>query len=288
MGIRTILVAASGGTASEGAVELACRLAKRHEAHLEAFHVRIDPRELFAAMAGDGFGMGMPLAGEWLEQISTDAAALAKKTKDAFLAAIARHGLPLAAKPLKSPTSASWREETGYAPLLVSRRARFFDLIILGRSDRVVERPHSDTIEETLLHSGRPALLAPAQVPAAFGEAIAIGWNGSPQAVRALTLSLPLLATAHTVTVLTIGDSKQTVAPVLDYLAWQGVTAAHHNIQSIAGVGAGQQLLGAARDNGADLLVMGGYGHQPWREFLFGGATREIVGVSLLPLLLSH
>jgi hypothetical protein len=54
------------------------------------------------------------------------------------------------------------------------------------------------------------------------------------------------------------------------------------------GVGAGQQLLAATRDQGADLLVMGGYGQMPWRQSLFGGATREIVGVSLLPVLLSH
>jgi nucleotide-binding universal stress UspA family protein len=36
------------------------------------------------------------------------------------------------------------------------------------------------------------------------------------------------------------------------------------------------------------LLVMGGYGHAPWREVLFGGATREVIGTSLLPVLLSH
>ena len=33
---------------------------------------------------------------------------------------------------------------------------------------------------------------------------------------------------------------------------------------------------------------MGGYGHKPWREALFGGVTRDIIGTSLLPLLLMH
>jgi len=50
----------------------------------------------------------------------------------------------------------------------------------------------------------------------------------------------------------------------------------------------GEQLLAGAREDGADLLVMGGYGHTPWRELLFGGATRAVVGTSLLPVLLSH
>jgi nucleotide-binding universal stress UspA family protein len=74
----------------------------------------------------------------------------------------------------------------------------------------------------------------------------------------------------------------------VDYLGWHGIVAKHRHIQPGRGVGPGEQLLSTARDEGADLLVMGGYGRMPWREFLLGGATREIVGVSLLPLLLSH
>ena len=47
-------------------------------------------------------------------------------------------------------------------------------------------------------------------------------------------------------------------------------------------------LLNAVHEASADILVMGGYGHQPWREALFGGVTHEIVGTGLLPLLLMH
>ena len=46
MAIRTILAPLSGGAASEGPVETACRLAKHFGAHLEALHVRSDPREV--------------------------------------------------------------------------------------------------------------------------------------------------------------------------------------------------------------------------------------------------
>ena len=56
----------------------------------------------------------------------------------------------------------------------------------------------------------------------------------------------------------------------------------------IKGVGPGELVLAAARDHACDLLVMGGYSRSPWREMLFGGATRDVVGRSLLPLLLSH
>lgn len=84
MPLRTIVVAASGGTANEGAVEIALRLAKRFSAHLEAFHVRVDPRDI-VMMASDGFGM--PVSGEWIDQLIADAKTLADKTKAAFVAA---------------------------------------------------------------------------------------------------------------------------------------------------------------------------------------------------------
>ena len=82
LSIKTILAAASGGTASDGAVELACRLAKGFDACLEALHVRLDPREILAATAGDGFGVGMPLAGEWMERTAADAADPRKQDQD--------------------------------------------------------------------------------------------------------------------------------------------------------------------------------------------------------------
>jgi nucleotide-binding universal stress UspA family protein len=288
MSIKTILAAASGGTASEGTLELACRLAQRLDAHLEAYHVGTDPRELFAVIGAAGFGTVAPFSDHVIDKIVADAAELATKTHQSFQAAIARHHLPLATSPSKATASAAWRTETGNAAFLVAQRARFFDLVILGCSDRALSQPCSDTIEQALLGSGRPILLAPASAPAAVGEAVALGWNGSAQAVRALATGLSLLAAARTVTVITVGNKEADVASVIDYLAWHGIAASHHNSPSIPGVGPGQQLFAAARAKGADLLVVGGYGHTPWREFLFGGATAELLKESTLPILLSH
>ncbi len=291
MTIKTILAAASGGSASDGTVELACRFARRFGAHLEGFHARPDPRDLFT-YSGDGFGMSM--SGEFIDRFIKDADAIATKTKAAFGAAAAKHQLPLTAAPSqqisdKIAASAAWHEETGYGPTLVSRRARFFDLTVLGRSERVIDQPHTDVVEQTLVNSGRPVLLAPAKTPGEVGDNVALGWNGSAEATRAMAAALPFLATATAVTIITIGEKHQeSAAALIDYLGWHGITAKHSHVPAVTGVGPGQQLLSAAREANADLLVMGGYGHMPWREFLFGGATREVVGASLLPLLLSH
>jgi nucleotide-binding universal stress UspA family protein len=291
MTFKTILAAASGGSASDGALELACRFARRFGAHLEAFHAKPDPRDLFV-YSTDAFGNSM--SGDFVDRFVKDSDGIAAKTKASFEATIAKHQIGISAAPSlglpeKIAASAAWREEVGYAATLVSRRARFFDLVVLGRSDRVVDQPHTDVVEQTLHNSGRPVLVAPAQPPADVGEGVAIGWNGSDAATRALANSLPFIASARNVSIITIGDRHQdSAAALVEYLGWYGVAAKHRHMATVEGAGVGQQLLSTAREENADLLVMGGYGQVAWREFLFGGATRAVVGTSLMPVLLTH
>jgi len=182
--------------------------------------------------------------------------------------------------------SACWREETGEGATTVADRARLFDLLVLGRSGRVVGEPHSVAIEEALLSSGRPVLVAPAEPPKLLGETIALAWNDSAESARALAAAIPFLEKARAVNVLSLGDKN--AGEVAKHLGWYGVRATAASVPPVEGVRVGELLLAAAREHGADLLVMGGYGHAPWREMLFGGATRQILGSSRLPLLLSH
>jgi nucleotide-binding universal stress UspA family protein len=294
--IKTILVGASGGSASNGAIELACRFADRLPAHVEGFHVLIDPIAVFASI---GVGEGFALSGDVVAEMVDEADASAAQAKASFEEIAARYHLPcrnlaqIAAARANGTDdrgpSVGWRAETGDPSQLLAERARFFDLVVLGRSSRVVDEPSSNTIEAVLARSGRPVLLAPAEPVAALGQAVAIAWNGSPQAVRAIAASLPLLAAADSVLLLTVGDdSTGDIPAVLDHLAWHGITAKHRQIPAASSDSTGSLLLNAAQEAGADMLVMGGYGHQPWREALFGGVTRDILGTSLLPLLLMH
>lgn len=291
MEFRTILVALGGGSASTGAIELACRLARRFNSHLEALHARPDPREMVAAVT-DGFAT--PIAGTLLEKAIADAAEAAQKARALFDRAVTRHALPLRDAPLplgidpalQRRASAAWREETGFGAGIIADRARIFDLLILGRSGRVVGEPHSEAIEEALLSSGRPVLVAPAEPPKALGETIALAWNDTPEAARALTAALPFLVQAKAVHVLSLGDKN--AGELAQHLAWYGIRATATVLNPAERAGIGELLLSVSREQGADLLVMGGYGHAPWRETLFGGATRAVLGSSRLPILLSH
>lgn len=290
MTIKTILVAASGGSATGGAVDLACRLARRFHAHLEGHHARLDIEGAAAAL-GEETALGP--TGMIIESMLAEGQVNASKARSLFDTVLARHEIPVEERPypIECRASAWWREESGYAPALVARRARFFDLVVLGRSERVVGEPHSDTIEQVLTSAGRPVLLAPADALPSVGDTVAIAWNGSPQAVRALTAALPLLAAAHTVWLLRTAaiDDPDSIESTIEYLRWHGISRTrHYDVPDRPIRHSGRLLLDAAQTCRADLLVMGGYGHAPWREAILGGATREALGIRTMPLLLMH
>jgi nucleotide-binding universal stress UspA family protein len=295
MSIKTILVAASGGDATKGAVETGFALARRLGAHVEIFHAAFDEREAIMPM-GDGM-MGTPVSADLIDRIIEDGKNVDEAARRVFDEAAQRHGLPIRHEALLQPgatqraseASVEWRSEIGAAPDLIARRARGFDLVVLGRSDRVEDQPHSGSIEAAVLESGRPVLLAAPNSDGAPAKCIAIGWNDSVEAVHALAASLPLLHEASVVRIITIGTEDEGLgALAVGHLAWHGIAASARLVQPVKGTNVGSQLLSAAREEGAELLVMGAYGKAPWRELLFGGATREVVGVSLMPLLLAH
>jgi len=160
---------------------------------------------------------------------------------------------------------------------------------VLGRSDRVLDEPSSHVIEETLTKSGRPVLLTPSTAPNGIGQHAAIGWNGSSQAARAVSASLPLLKRAERVTVITVAKEwSADSAAIIDYLAWHGIDAHHLEHARECGRSTGARLIEQAETAGADLLVMGAFAHAPWQEALLGGASREALKASSLPIFFSH
>ena len=274
------------------ATSTACRLPTQFGAHIDGLHIRPDPSDALSLM---GPGVAMPIAAELIDLATRESEQAAKKARSIFDAAIAHHAIPVREKPTEAAASAAavsagWREEMGHAPEIVARRARVFDLTVLGQSGRVSDKTYTDTVEETLLHGGHPVLLAPMRPIVPIGEVIAVAWNGSVEAARAVAAAMPFLAKAREVHILTAKDAAEPPfdADFSDYLAWHGIRGISHIVCPVEGVGTGELVLEAARDQGADLLVMGGYGRAPWREMIFGGTTNQVVGMSRLPLLLAH
>lgn len=170
--------------------------------------------------------------------------------------------------------------------------ARYADLVVLGQREPGAPAPipGGDLAAYLLLACPRPLLVVPyVQCPVTAGRNILVGWNGSVEAVRAITAALPLLRRADTVTVAASGtpdDAGEGTAGLGAYLARHGIRA--HLLQEPAGVDAGEGLLSLLADLDADLLVMGGYGHARLRELVLGGATRTILHAMTVPVLMTH
>ena len=89
--------------------------------------------------------------------------------------------------------------------------------------------------------------------------------------------------------VLDTGDGKHIPgAEISTYLARHGVSAEARHAISSSDLAASDALLSEIADHGANLLVMGGYGHHRMREVLLGGVTRDILRQMTVPVLMSH
>jgi nucleotide-binding universal stress UspA family protein len=286
--IRTILVAVSGGVASAGVVDTACRLARRFHSHLEGLHI-VGP-----SLAPAYAAVSLPLTGMLGEARLTETGDAATAARRLFDTAIARYALPrrgsapLGALSGQWEASASWREDMAADSTAFAQRARLFDLIVLGRSTRAIGQPSGRTIEQALLHAGRPVLVVPSSALAKLGDIAVVAWNDTPEASRALSAAMPLLMEASETHILCFGDMQ--IGTVIEQLAWYGVRATGHRFPPLAEqrVETGELLLAVTRDFQADLLVMGAYSHAPWWESLFGGATREVLSKNSIPILLVH
>ncbi len=172
--------------------------------------------------------------------------------------------------------------------------ARMADLTVIAQA-KGHERAHRAMLEHVLFKSGRPVLLVPSAPRQDHRwERIIIGWNAKDQAMHAVTAALPLLQRAREVIVATVdavpSKSGHGEAPGRDlaaHLASHGVRVEVRNLDAMGRTG-GRTLLDEAAGFGADLLVIGTYGHSRAREFLFGGVTRELLADAPLPLLLAH
>lgn len=147
-----------------------------------------------------------------------------------------------------------------------------------------------ELVQDLVFESGRPVLMVPeASRKAAKPERAIVAWDFGRPAARAVSDALPLLRLAGEVEVLVVTQDEvpATVSgdELLARLARNGVKATLKEVDR-GGRGVGE-VIGSAAE-GADLLVMGAFGHSRLRDFILGGATRHVLKAPSLPTLLSH
>jgi len=168
--------------------------------------------------------------------------------------------------------------------------ARTFDLAILPWSAETLSA--QDMAQALVFGAGVPLILVPPSTAVHSIDHIAIGWDGSRVAARALCDALPLLAAGGRISVVTVQGEKalsgtdiaQTLAASLER---RGYSARAVNI-TLDGRTIAKALQDTALSEGAQILAMGGFGHSRLRDFILGGATKGIFSDLRLAVLLSH
>lgn len=191
-----------------------------------------------------------------------------------------------------------WRTPEGRPDEILALHSRCADLLVLSQADNdetdSVVDPY--VIETIVMTAGRPVLAVPyAGEYTSIGNRILVCWDGGREAARALADAAPFLAQTKEIFVLTLDPEsdamrlRETVAD--DLPAWfraQGYAEPKMVRRETGGLGMGNAILNAAADHGCDLIVMGLYGHSRAREWVLGGASRDILQSMTVPVLLSH
>ena len=278
MKLCDILVHVDQSPRAQMRLDIAAELARQHGAHLTALQV-IDVAMPVMAL-GDGGG-GAVIA-ELMEQMRQSALTAGVKLKAAFETALAREGI-----------MGEWRQVEGTTREILALHGRYADLLVLGQDD-----PESDSaglLEAVVFDSGRPVLAIPfAGTFKTVGKRVLVGWNASREASRALHDALPLIAKAETATVFLAnptrgldGHGEEPGADIARHMVRHGLKVEVAKVIA-DDVPDSALLLNHASDMGADLLVMGAYGHSRLREFILGGMTRSLLREMTVPVLLSH
>lgn len=274
---KDILVHLDANPRAAVRLDVAARLAARHGAHLSGLFVVDIPLPVMMDPSGGG-----GVLASLIEDMRAAALADAAAAEAAFRARCERDGI-----------AHEWRVAEGMTADHVTAAAHYADLVVLGQaSPDAPEQGGSVLLDDAIFFSGRPVLVVPyAGSFADVGRRVLVGWKAGREASRALHDALPLLAAAERVTVLSVnpggGPDHLPGAAISRHLARHGI-AAEASRMDAAEVADGDVLLNAAADLGADLLVVGAYGHSRLREFVLGGVTRTLLQRMTVPVLFSH
>lgn len=261
------------------ALDAAITLASRWDAHLDVLSLGVDRSQVGYSYIGSA---------AVLTQVSIDRA-----TEDAA-------ALDQAVRQKLANSGIRWAAEAAVVQLggvgdLVATHASYADLLLAEPPRAANALPEAETALEAALFDARtPVLLLPEGAPlATTGERVVIAWNQGRQAMAAVRAALPLLRRAKTVDIAVIDppsygpERSDPGGPLAQMLARQGVRA-EVSVLALTMPRVSDVLARHIRDQSADLLVMGAYGHSRLREALLGGTTRDFLEASEVPVLMAH
>src|SRR6266478_2152404 len=273
-----IVVFVDGRTETTGILEFAGVLAQEHGAHLIAVFMQpgpsVTPPQTFAR--GKGIFDVIEAHRAQLEGIEAG-------HRVQFEDMVRRYGI-----------RSEWRSSP-YLSSEVGVHAYYADLVIVASPDPARQMAGPLGLAESLvMTAGRPVIMLPPGSTVSRLRRILLGWNARREAIRAVADALPLLVRAEAVEVLVVdherhpaGHGQEPGADIARHLARHGAQVEVQS-RSSGGEDMGRFLLSQAVAFGADLVVMGAYGHSHLSEWVFGSVTRTVLREAGLPVLMSR
>ncbi len=174
-----------------------------------------------------------------------------------------------------------------------ARLARHVDLAVIGQprgGDPLIVQ--YALVERCLFASGRPVIIVPrTDATAAAGGTLAVAWDGSAEAARALKDALTFLKPPERVVLLVGAPEEAGELPetndIMAHLRRRGLHAEVDRFATGAG-DTGRTILAKAKEHGAGIIVMGAFHHSRWREFILGGVTLTLLEETTIPLFMAH
>lgn len=283
--LSKIIVPVRGDGMVETVTGHATALAIRHSAHVVVAHCRARTEDLMP------YSVQLPAFAR--ETIAEQARELADQQEQGVreqLHTLAQSlGLKETDTPVSGTASIEFVEEYGLMADVIKRTGRLADVVVVSKPDRD-RNIGANSLKSALFRTGRPVLMCPPNrdVPPTFGNHIAIAWNGSLEASRAVAMTLDIAKAAQTVTILSGGKGEPngaTTQDLLEYYRLRGIVA---ETQQFDARNPAEALLTKSDELGASLLVMGAYGQNHERETFFGGNTQVVVDKAEIPVILVH
>jgi len=186
-----------------------------------------------------------------------------------------------------------WRGEFRLPLDHLVHESRCADLVVIGRE--AAKENHCVSIDPraAILRMGRPTLAVPSGVSELRARRIVIGWKDCRAARRAVRDALPILHLADEVMLDQVSETAvedeaiRGLDAVAQFLKGHRVSvAAQVYLRRKTTIAA--ELLEFAQTEYSDLLVAGAYGHNRLGEWIFGGATRDLLEQSSICCLFAH
>lgn len=264
-------------TLERPALSAAFSLARRLEAHVAAVALIDLPSTELKAWPLWLPGGGVSQLCDMIDKASAKRREHATKIFDSVLAE--QDPPPLQTSEPAPGFSTQFSESVGDIEALVGPLGRLADLSVLSSPDTSWAEPYTPLVHACLSDTGKPVLVTPQNASSNIGTSIAIAWDGSESAARAISASVPLLKLADRITVMSAEESgKPDCNPkdVVDYLGWHGLGVAAE-VVAAEGRRPENAVLETAIANENDMIIVGARLHTRAHRLLFGSMTELVL-----------